>query len=175
MIYKLDDHMPKIDPSIFLAPNAIVIGKVTIGKNSTIWFNAVLRADINEISIGEHTNIQDFCMCHVPSHLALTVGNYVTTGHNVILHGCTIGNKCLIGMGSVVMDGAKVGDNTIIGAGSLVTEGMELPSGVLAFGSPAKVRRELTSDELAIIMQSAEHYSRLGQRYVKNGINGLIL
>lgn len=173
MIYKFNDMAPEVDPAAFVAQNAVVVGNVSIGKNSSVWFNAVLRGDINKISVGNFTNIQDFCMCHVPSNLPLTIGDYVTTGHHVVLHGCTIGNKCLIGMGSVVMDGAKIGDNVIIGAGSLLTEGAEIPPGVLAFGSPARVKRELTKEELDTIAGHAERYWLLAERYIKNGYNGL--
>lgn len=173
MIYKLDDKKPNISRPVFVAQNATVIGDVAIGRNSGVWFNAVIRADINIIRIGEFTNIQDFCMCHVPSHLPLIIGNYVTTGHHVVLHGCTVGNRCLIGMGSVLMDGAKIGDNTIIGAGSLVTEGTEIPSGMLALGAPAKVKRELRPEEIEMINKSAEHYWKMAERYINNGYNGL--
>lgn len=172
MIYKLDGTTPKIDSSVFVAENAVIIGDVVIGRNSSVWFGAVLRGDINAIRIGEFTNIQDLCVCHVPNRRPLNVGNYVTVGHGVVLHCAEVGNNCLIGMGSILMEDSVVGDNAVIGAGSVVTEGTVIPAGVLAFGAPAKVRRELSEGEIEMIRSSAIHYHEIAKRYIGIGCNG---
>ncbi|NIQ02214.1 MAG: gamma carbonic anhydrase family protein [Nitrospinaceae bacterium] len=159
MILPFKDKVPEIHSSAWVADSAQVIGDVVMGEESSAWFNAVIRGDVNYIRIGKRTNIQDGCVLHVARRtLPLIVGDEVTVGHNVTLHACTIGNRCLIGMGSIVMDGAEVGENSIIGAGSLVTPGTQIPPGSLAVGSPARVRRELTEDEIRSIRESAAHY-----------------
>jgi carbonic anhydrase/acetyltransferase-like protein (isoleucine patch superfamily) len=156
----------KIDPSVFLAPGSIVVGDVWIGAESSVWFNSILRGDVNFIRVGQRTNIQDLCMVHVASHSYSTrIGDDVTVGHSVVLHACTIGNQVLIGMGCVVMDGAEIGDNVILGAGSLVTKGTKIPSGTKAFGRPAKVVGTLSPDEVQGIKTSAMRYVALAQSY----------
>ena len=138
---------PKIDETAFIAEGVDVIGKVNIGKNANIWYGSVLRADDNYITVGENTNIQDGSVVHISEGYPTIIGNNVTIGHKAIIHGCEIGDNTLIGMGSIVLDGAKVGEFTLLGAGSLVPPGKEIPSGVLAMGSPAKVIRELSEQE----------------------------
>lgn len=159
MIYPFKDKKPVIDPSALVMDSAHIIGDVVIGEESSIWFNAVIRGDINYIRIGRRTNIQDGCVLHVARKThPLIVGDEVTVGHNVTLHACTVGSRCLIGMGAVVMDGAEVGDESIVGAGALVTPGTIIPPGSLALGSPARVKRPVTEEEKRAIRESANHY-----------------
>jgi carbonic anhydrase/acetyltransferase-like protein (isoleucine patch superfamily) len=151
--------MPKIDPSVFIAEGAHIIGDVEIGKDSSVWFNTVIRGDVNYIRIGERTNIQDNTVIHVtnkrfPTH----IGNNVTVGHSAVIHACTISDYSLIGMGAVVLDDAKVGKFTLIAAGAVVTMGMVVPEGMLAAGVPAKVVRALTEEERKFLAQSAQNY-----------------
>lgn len=167
MILEVDGKTPSLDSSVFIAPTATVIGDVKIGANSSVWFNAVLRGDIESIIVGKQTNLQDFCMVHVPDFIGTEIGDNVTVGHRAIIHGCKIGNNCLIGMGSVIMDNAEIGDNCIIGAGSLVTQGTKIPSGHLAFGSPAKIKREVSEEEIRFISQSAKEYYSFSRMYMK--------
>ena len=166
--------LPLLGERVYLHPSCQVIGEVTLGDDSSVWCNAVLRGDVNRIVIGRGSNIQDLSVGHVshrtpdkPGGSPLIVGDYVTVGHSVILHGCTIGNECLIGMGSIVMDDAVVPDRVIIGAGSLVSPGKALESGMLYMGRPAKAVRKLTGEEIAYLMYSAEHYMRLKDDYLK--------
>lgn len=149
---------PNIDKTVFIAESADIIGKVNIEKNANIWYNTVIRADDQSITIGENTNIQDGCVVHVGNDIPTVIGKNVTIGHKALIHGCTIGNNTLIGMGSIVLDGAKVGEYTLLGAGSLVPPGKEIPSGVLAMGSPAKVIRELSDIEKENLVKSALKY-----------------
>jgi carbonic anhydrase/acetyltransferase-like protein (isoleucine patch superfamily) len=154
---------PKIHETAFVAPSADVVGEVEIGNQSSIWFQCVVRGDVNQIKIGERTNIQDQSVLHVTRKeserpAALTIGDDVTVGHRVVLHGCKVGNRVLIGMGAIIMDDAEIGDDCIIGAGSLVTGGTKIPSGVLAVGSPAKVSRSLKDEEMAFLLKSAKNY-----------------
>lgn len=151
---------PAIDPSAWIAETAEVIGDVTIGPESGLWYGAVVRGDVHRIVIGARTNVQDLSVLHVTrDRYSLTLGDEVTVGHRVILHGATLGSRILVGMGSIIMDGSEIGDDVMIGAGSLVTEGTVIPSGHLAFGSPARVRRELTEEERHWIRESARHYA----------------
>lgn len=149
---------PNIDKTVFIAESADIIGKVNIEKNANIWYNTVIRADEQSITIGENTNIQDGCVVHVGNDIPTVIGKNVTIGHKALIHGCTIGNNTLIGMGSIVLDGAKVGEYTLLGAGSLVPPGKEIPSGVLAMGSPAKIIRELSDIEKENLVKSALKY-----------------
>lgn len=165
---------PVIGDGVYLHPSCQVIGDVTLGDDSSVWCNTVLRGDVNRIVIGRGTNIQDLTMGHVshktpdkPQGSPLVVGDYVTVGHSVILHGCTIGNECLIGMGSIVMDDVVVPDHVMIGAGSLVSPGKVLEGGMLYMGRPAKAVRKLTDEEIAYLRYSAEHYMRLKNNYLK--------
>ncbi len=165
MIHKYKGINPSIAESSFIVEGAAVIGKVTLEEDTSIWFGAVLRGDCNSIHIGKGTNIQDNCTVHVGNNSPLEIGEYVTVGHNAIVHGCKIGSHCLIGMGSKILNDAEIGDETIIGAGSLVTSGKKIPSGVLCMGSPAKVIRELTEKEKQNIRDSAQHYLEEAQNY----------
>ncbi len=166
MIYSYQEKWPLIEPDVFIAEGAHVIGDVTIGSGSSIWFNTVVRGDVYYIRIGKMTNIQDNCVVHVTSGTHATiVGDEVTVGHRVILHGCKIQNRALIGMGSVLLDGAEIGEESLIAAGSVVTPGTVVPPRVLAMGAPCKVKRELTSEEIGKLKESAEHYFELAKGY----------
>lgn len=149
---------PKIDDTAFIAESADVIGNITIGRNSSVWYRSVLRGDDQAITVGENTNIQDGSVVHTGWDIPTIIGNNVTIGHKALIHGCKIADNTLIGMGSIILDGAEVGEFTIIGAGSLVPPGKKIPSGVLALGSPAKVIRELTQEEKDSIQKSAVDY-----------------
>ena len=156
---------PNIDQTVFIAETADIIGKVTIGKNSNIWYNTVIRADINTIEIGENTNIQDGSVVHVADNFKTIIGDNVTVGHKALVHGCRVGNNTLIGMGAIVLDGAEIGEYTLLGAGSLVPPGKKIPSGVLALGSPAKVIRELSEEEKQNLVKSALKYVKTANNY----------
>ncbi|MBU0889940.1 MAG: gamma carbonic anhydrase family protein [Gammaproteobacteria bacterium] len=164
---------PVIQDSVFIHDSAQVIGDVTLGADSSVWCNAVLRGDVNRITVGRCSNVQDLTMGHVshrnarkPEGSPLVIGNYVTVGHAVILHGCRIGNECLIGMGSIVMDDAVIEDRVMLGAGSLVSPGKVLESGYLYIGRPAVRQRALTEAEIAYLKYSAEHYVRVKNNYL---------
>jgi Carbonic anhydrases/acetyltransferases, isoleucine patch superfamily len=168
------DAWPEIAAGVYLHPSAQVIGEVMLGARSSVWCNSVVRGDVNFIRIGADTNIQDNCTLHVshrresdPEGAPLAIGDRVTVGHNVILHGCAIEDECLIGMGSIVMDKAVLEPRVLLGAGSLVTEGARLESGFLYLGRPAKKVRALTEKELAHFAYSAAHYVRLAGEYLK--------
>ena len=161
MIYSFRGKSPEIDPTAFLTPSAEVIGHVQIARDVSVWFNVVIRGDVNSIRIGAATNIQDGCILHVTyQKAALRIGEGVTVGHSVTLHGCTIGDYVLIGMRAVIMDHAEVGSECIIGAGALVTQEMKIPPRSLVLGSPAKVVRALNDAEIAFLHQSAENYKK---------------
>jgi carbonic anhydrase/acetyltransferase-like protein (isoleucine patch superfamily) len=167
------DTSPVIGDRAFLHSSCQIIGDVTIGDDSSVWCNTVLRGDVNRIVIGRGSNVQDLTMGHVshktpgkPEGSPLVIGDYVTVGHSVILHGCTIGNDCLIGMGSIVMDDAVIPDHVMIGAGSLISPGKVLESGMLYMGRPAKAVRRLTDEEIAYLRYSAEHYIRVKDNYL---------
>jgi len=166
MIHQFDGQIPTLRKNCFIAISADVIGKVSLGEYSNIWFGAVLRGDIDDIIIGDYTNIQDNCTVHTDAGFPANIGSYVTIGHNTTLHGCKICNNVLIGMGSTILNGAEIGEYTIIGAGSLVTQGKKIPSGVLCMGVPAKVIRELTIEEKEDLKKSAEHYVQLSRKYI---------
>ena len=159
MILSFKDTTPQIHSSAWVTESAQVIGDVVIGEESSVWFNAVIRGDVNYIRIGKRSNIQDGCVLHVARNtFPLIIGDEVTVGHGVILHACTIKSRCLIGMGAIVMDDAEVGEDSIVGAGALVTAHTKIPPGSLALGSPARVKRPLTEDEKRGIRESAAHY-----------------
>ena len=159
------DTAPKIDPTAFIARGADVIGDVTLGAESSVWFQAVLRADINRIVIGPRSNVQDGAIIHLADDFGAHVGELVTVGHKAILHACTIGDEVLVGMGAIVLDGAEIGPRSIIGAGALVTGGKKFPEGSLIIGSPAKAVRVLSADEQAGIKVWAEKYVALSRAY----------
>jgi carbonic anhydrase/acetyltransferase-like protein (isoleucine patch superfamily) len=168
MIRAFRSTEPAIAPSAFIDASAQVIGDVVIGEESSVWMNAVVRGDVNHIRIGSRTNIQDGTIVHVmrdPSHSTI-IGDDVTVGHAAVVHGCTLGHRCLIGMGAILLNGAIVGEDSIVAAGTLVPEGMVVPPGSLVMGSPGKVRRSLTADEVAFIKQSAANYVQYRLEYL---------
>ena len=165
MIYDLEKNVPEISADSWIAPNAIIIGKVKLEKNSSIWFNVVLRGDIEKIVIGENSNIQDGSVLHTDPGYPLTVGKGVTVGHMVMLHGCEISDDTLIGIGSTILNKAKIGKNCIIGANTLVTENKVIPDNSLVLGSPGKVVRKVTDDEIKVIRENAKHYVTNSKRY----------
>ena len=166
MISKFEDKFPIVHPTAFVAENATVIGDVEIGEDSSIWFGSVVRGDVNYIRIGERTNIQDNCVIHVSGGTHPTVlGNEITVGHRVLLHGCTVDDRCLIGMGAILMDGVHVGEECLVGAGSLLTPGTIVPPRSLVIGSPARVKRELTAEEIEFLDRSWRNYTELKLRY----------
>ncbi len=165
MIHTLGDAQPDIHEDAWVAPDARVIGRVRLKAGASVWFQSVLRGDNEWIEIGAGSNVQDGTVMHTDMGYPLTVGDRVTIGHKVMLHGCTIGADSLIGIGSIILNGARIGSNTVVGANSLVTEGKEFPDGVLVLGAPAKVVRELSEEEVAMIGHSAEHYVQNARRY----------
>jgi len=165
MIINFEDKTPKIDKSSFVADNATVIGDVTIGKNVSIWYNAVLRGDVASITIGDNTSIQDGSVIHCDVGIPTIVGENVTVGHNVMLHACKIGNNSLIGIGSIVLDGAVVGEKSIIGAGAIVTPRTKIPPYSMALGIPAKVVKKITKEEAGKLAEHAEEYVKLMMKY----------
>ena len=154
---------PDIHPSAFVAPGAVVRGDVHLAENSSVFYNAVLRGDRAPIFIGAGTNIQDGCVVHVEYDLPAVVGRDVTVGHGAILHGCTIGDETLIGMGAIVLNGAKIGSHCLIGAGALVTQSTVIPDGMMALGSPARVKSPLTPEAIASLHETALHYRQEAQ------------
>ncbi|WP_454052966.1 gamma carbonic anhydrase family protein [Clostridium sp. Marseille-Q7071] len=165
MIKSFKGINPNIHDSCFIAENAAIIGNVEIAENSNIWYGTVLRGDMDYLKVGKNTNIQDNSTVHNDYNTPTKIGDNVTIGHNSIIHGCSIGNNVLIGMGSIILNNSEIGENTIIGAGSLVTQGKKIPSGVLCMGSPAKVVRELTKEEIEHIKKSAEGYVQMGMEH----------
>lgn len=161
MIKNLKDKSPKIHEEAFIAETADVLGDVTIGEGTSIWYGAVVRGDMNTIVIGKYSNVQDNSSLHVDSNEPLKIGDYTTIGHNAVVHGCTIGNNCLIGMGAIILNNAIIGDNCIIGAGALITEGAVIPPNSLVLGAPGKVKRELTEDDIKSIRDNAVRYEKL--------------
>jgi carbonic anhydrase/acetyltransferase-like protein (isoleucine patch superfamily) len=149
---------PTLGQGVYLASRAVVIGDVTLGDYSSVWYNAVLRGDINRIVVGHHSNVQDNAVLHLADDLACIVGNYVTIGHSAIVHACTVGDECLVGMGATILDGAVIGEQSIIGANALITQRTEVPPGSLVLGSPAKIVRSLTAEERQSLKSWAEKY-----------------
>jgi carbonic anhydrase/acetyltransferase-like protein (isoleucine patch superfamily) len=161
---------PRLADGVWVAEGAVVVGDVEIGADSSLWFGAVVRGDVNHIRIGSRTNVQDYAVLHVTSRTHPTVvGDDVTLGHRVTLHGCTVRDRCLIGIGAVVMDGAVVGEDSMVGAGSLVPPGMVVPPRMLALGSPARVKRELTQEEVDFFRRSAASYVGYAGQYRREG------
>jgi carbonic anhydrase/acetyltransferase-like protein (isoleucine patch superfamily) len=176
-VKRFEDHEPDIHPSAYVDPAAYVSGQTTLGEGSSVWPMAVIRGDINHIRIGRLTNVQDGAVLHVthggeytrPDGLPLLIGDEVTIGHRAVLHACTIGNRCLVGMSSIVLDGAVVEDEVMIGAGSLVPPGKVLASGYLYVGSPVKQARPLTEKEKAYLGYSAAYYQKVAERTRQSG------
>ncbi|MCE2879765.1 MAG: gamma carbonic anhydrase family protein [Comamonadaceae bacterium] len=157
-VYQIGDLIPQIHDSAWVAPSAQVMGRVVLEQDSSVWFGAVLRGDNEPILIGQGSNIQDASVLHSDIGMPMTVGQYVTVGHQAMLHGCTIGDGSLIGIGSIILNGARIGKNCLVGAGSLVTEGKEFPDGSMILGSPAKVVRHLTPEQIAGIRRNVLAY-----------------
>jgi gamma-carbonic anhydrase len=162
---------PTLGKNVYIAKGAVVFGDVTIGDHSSIWYNAVLRGDINRIVVGQHTNIQDNSVLHLADDFPCIVGNYVTVGHSAIIHACAIGDEVLVGMGATILDGATIGDQCLIGANALITVGTKIPPGCLVLGSPAKVVRKLTSKERAKLKTWAHKYVRYAGYCLEHNIN----
>lgn len=166
MIKDFNGVMPKIDPTAFVTDDAIVIGDVEIGADASVWFGSIIRGDVNFIRIGARTNIQDATVIHVSSQTHSTVlEEEITVGHRVTLHGCYVECRCLIGIGAILLDGVRVGENSIVAAGSLLTPGTLIPPRSMVMGSPAKVKRELTDDEIAYLDRSWQNYVNLKNNY----------
>ena len=160
---------PDVAGALFVAPNATVIGDVQLGPNSSVWYGAVLRGDIEAIRIGESTNIQDLTIIHLADDLGVRIGSYCTVGHGAIIHACDIGDECLIGMGATVLDGAQIGDRCIVGAGALVTKRFVAPPGSMILGAPARVVRALTADESEGLRGMAEKYMVVARAHSEQG------
>lgn len=167
-LYACKHHIPDIHPSAFIAPTAQIIGRVSIGRESSVWFQTVIRGDLDQIAIGERTNIQDLCTCHADEGIPMTVGNGVTVGHRCVIHGCTIEDNCLIGMGAVVMNKAVIGTGSVVGAGAVVLESTIIPPYSLVLGSPGKVRKtyENRAEIEADIREMSEIYMTNSRSYL---------
>ena len=173
MIRPFRNTQPKIHPTAFISDDAIVIGDVEVGEEASIWFGSIVRGDVNYIRIGDRTNIQDACVIHVSSRDHPTVLEHeITVGHRVSLHGCHVEEGCLIGIGAIVLDGARIGRNSLVAAGSLITPGTDIPPRSLVMGSPAKVKRPLTDDELAYLDRSWRNYVELSRVYLSEASSG---
>jgi carbonic anhydrase/acetyltransferase-like protein (isoleucine patch superfamily) len=166
------DATPAIHPTAFIAPGAVIVGDVEIGEEASVWYGAVLRGDLNRIRIGPRSNIQDGSVVHLADELGVHVGQYVTCGHNAILHACSVDDEVLIGMGATVLDGAEIGARSVIGANALVTQGMKIPPGSLVLGAPGKVRRMLDLEEQEGVRYWAEKYVRLSRASMGRGRAG---
>ena len=171
MFYDLEDKKVKNFGENWIASNSSIIGDVTLEKNTSIWFNATLRGDVENIYVSEGSNVQDGSVLHTDPGYPLKIGKDVTIGHLVMLHGCTIGDNSLIGIGAVILNGAKIGKNCIIGAKTLITENKIIPDNSLVVGSPGKIIREVTSKEIELISQNAIHYQKNWKKYKKNNVN----
>lgn len=165
MLIPFRGQYPHIDPDVFIAPTATIIGQVTVSTGASIWFGTVIRGDVDKITIGSHTNIQDNCVLHVDPGMPLAIGDCVTVGHRCVLHGCHIGNSAVIGMGSLVLNGAIVGEQSLVAAGSVVTEATVIPPRTLVAGSPARVKRELQPEEIERYRQLNRSYCHLAHVY----------
>mgnify|MGYP003305213766 FL=1 len=165
MIYELEDRSVQTEGPYFIAETAVLIGAVTLKSHASVWWGAVLRGDYDEIVVGEESNIQDNCVVHMDEDFPVSIGDRVTVGHKVVLHGCTIGNNSLIGINSIVMNGAIIGDNCLVGSNTLITEGKEIPDGSLVLGSPGKVIRQISDAEIEEITGFSERYVNNARRY----------
>ena len=171
---RIDEYLrkkPTVGKSVYIAKGAVVVGDVTLGDGASVWYNAVLRGDINRIVIGAGSNIQDNSVVHLADELPCIIGNYVTVGHSAIVHACTIGDECLIGMGAVILDGAEIGAQCLIGAKALVTQHTKIPDGSLVLGAPAKVVRALTAEERSGLKYWADKYVANGAYCLARNIN----
>jgi len=174
MIINYLNKIPTIDPQAFIFKDTTVIGDVSIGKDSSIWFGSVVRGDVNTITIGERTNIQDNSTIHVTTDLFPThIGNEVTIGHNVVIHGSIVEDRALIGMGAVILDGCVIGKNSVIAANSVLLGKTKIPEGVLVAGNPGKIKRELRQDELDLLKRSASNYVKYSRNYLTSSPNSI--
>ena len=164
-IYALADIRPQIDDSAWVAPDANVIGNIVLSAQSSVWFGSTLRGDNERIEVGEGSNVQENCVFHTDAGFPLTIGRNCTIGHKVMLHGCTIGDNSLVGMGATILNGAKIGKNCLIGAGALITENKEIPDGSLVMGAPGKVVRQLDEKTIQMLTASAQHYAENAARF----------
>ena len=164
-LYQLGEHAPQIHETAWVAASAEIIGQVELSERASVWFGAVIRGDVAPIRIGRNSNVQDQSVLHADEGQPLVIGENVTVGHQVMLHGCTIGDGALIGIQAVVLNGATIGRNCIVGAGAVVTEGKTFPDGTLILGAPAKAVRELTPEQLASLQAGAAHYVANAQRF----------
>ncbi|NOY10397.1 MAG: gamma carbonic anhydrase family protein [Spirochaetes bacterium] len=171
MIYQYGEKKPDTGNAVFIAENASIIGDVSLGNKTSIWFGVVLRGDIELISVGEGSNIQDNVVVHVDYGVPAVIGDYVTIGHSAVIHACKIGSRCIIGMGAVVLSRAVIGDDCVVGAGSVVTENKIFPNASLIIGSPARVIRKLNKNELERIRQNAVHYIAFAEEFKKTNGN----
>ncbi len=174
VIERLEDYLsqsPKIGKDVYISKSAVVFGAVTIGDRASIWYNAVLRGDINEITVGEGTNVQDNAVLHIADDFGCHVGKYVTIGHSAVVHACRVGDETLVGMGSTILDGATVGNQCIIGANALVKQGHQIPDGSLVLGSPAKIVRSLSEEERSSLKDWADKYVANAAFCMKHKIN----
>jgi carbonic anhydrase/acetyltransferase-like protein (isoleucine patch superfamily) len=158
--------VPKINEKAYVTEGTIIIGDFSMGEYSSLWYGTIARADVDSISIGNCTNIQDGCLIHCSSGFPTVLGDYVSVGHGAVLHGCRVGNNCLIGMGAIIMDGAEIGDYSIIGAGALITQGMKIEPGSVVMGSPGKIVRRTTEEDKEAIKNRALHYAKLAREHV---------
>jgi carbonic anhydrase/acetyltransferase-like protein (isoleucine patch superfamily) len=165
------ERKPSLGEGVYIAQGAVVLGDVTLGDHSSVWYHSVVRGDINRIVIGHHSNIQDNSVVHVADQFPCLLGNYVTVGHGAIVHACTVGDEVLVGMGAIVLDGAVIGEQSLIGAKALVTQGMRIPAGSLVMGTPAKIVRQLAPEERAGLRGWADNYVRNGAYCLEHGIN----
>ncbi len=164
-LYALDGLRPEMAPTAWVADSAQVMGQVTLAADSSVWFGCVLRGDSDLLEVGEGSNVQDNSVLHADPGFPLRMGRFVTVGHQVMLHGCTIGDESLIGIGAIVLNGARIGRNCLVGAGALVTEGKEFPDGSMIIGSPAKVVRQLSPEQIAGLRRTAQHYIDNARRF----------
>jgi carbonic anhydrase/acetyltransferase-like protein (isoleucine patch superfamily) len=171
-IYELEGIAPSVSDSAWVADSAQVMGRVNVAADASVWFGTVVRGDTASIHIGEGSNVQDASVLHADFGMPLVIGRHVTVGHQVMLHGCTIGDETLIGIGAIVLNGAKIGKNCLVGAGALVTEGKEFPDGSMILGSPARVVKQLTTEQMQGLRQSAQHYIDNARRF-KTGLRKL--
>ncbi len=167
MIYPFENKKPIIHASCFIAPSADIVGDVKIGENSSVWFNATIRADQNPIVIGKNVSVQDNCVVHVDFESGTHIADDVVVGHSAIVHGCKIGSNTIIGMGAIILSGVEIGRNCIIGAGSVVTEGTKIPDNSIAMGTPAKVVKQVTEEHLKRIKKNVDVYVELNKKYKK--------
>ncbi|WP_054950161.1 gamma carbonic anhydrase family protein [Numidum massiliense] len=170
MIHTFGGYTPTVDPTAYVAPGVQLIGNVSVAAEATIWFNTVVRGDNAPIVIGERVNVQDGCTVHVDADYPVALGRDVSIGHNVIVHGCTVHDGALVGMGSIVLNGAVIGEQALIGAGTLITEGKVIPPRTLVMGRPGRVVRELTEKDLEMLRLTTDHYVQKGKHYREESI-----